>query len=90
MKKLITLATFAAFASPLWAATQTVTLSVPGMNCATCPITVKKALTKVIEELVPDQRVLIAGAVVRQDVFIDVVEELVEDVVEHQEVDALG
>lgn len=47
MKKLITLATFAAFASPLWAATQTVTLSVPGMNCATCPITVKKALTKV-------------------------------------------
>ncbi|GAB1389027.1 hypothetical protein MASR1M6_12080 [Rubrivivax sp.] len=31
----------------MWAATQTVTLSVPGMNCATCPITVKKALTKV-------------------------------------------
>ncbi len=27
--------------------TQSVTLSVPGMNCATCPITVKKALTKV-------------------------------------------
>jgi mercuric ion binding protein len=24
-----------------------VTLSVPGMNCATCPITVKKALTRV-------------------------------------------
>ena len=47
MKKLITLATFAAFASPLWAATQTVTLSVPGMNCATCPITVKKALSKI-------------------------------------------
>ena len=35
MKKLVVLATFA------------VTLSVPGMNCATCPITVKKALTKV-------------------------------------------
>lgn len=33
--------------SPLaWAAQQTVTLSVPGMSCATCPITVKKALTK--------------------------------------------
>ena len=47
MKKLVALATCAAFASPLWAATQTVTLSVPGMNCATCPITVKKALTKV-------------------------------------------
>ena len=31
----------------LWATTQTVTLSVPGMNCATCPITVKKALTRI-------------------------------------------
>lgn len=29
------------------ASTQTVTLSVPGMNCAACPITVKKALGKV-------------------------------------------
>lgn len=29
------------------AAQQTVTLSVPGMNCAACPITVKKALEKV-------------------------------------------
>ena len=26
---------------------QTVTLSVPGMTCAACPITVKKALSKV-------------------------------------------
>jgi mercuric ion binding protein len=33
--------------SPLWAAPKTVTLAVPGMTCATCPITVKKALTKV-------------------------------------------
>ena len=47
MKKLALLAACAAFASPLWAATQTVTLSVPGMNCAACPITVKKALTQV-------------------------------------------
>lgn len=47
MKKLVAWAAVAAFASPLWAATQTVTLSVPGMNCATCPITVKKALTQV-------------------------------------------
>ena len=47
MKKLIALSTLAALSSPLWATTQTVTLSVPGMNCATCPITVKKALTKV-------------------------------------------
>ena len=34
-------------ASPAWAASKTVTLSVPGMFCATCPITVKKALTTV-------------------------------------------
>jgi mercuric ion binding protein len=34
-------------ASPAWAAPKTVTLDVPGMFCATCPITVKKALTKV-------------------------------------------
>jgi mercuric ion binding protein len=47
MKKLVALAALAAMTSPLWAATQTVTLSVPGMNCAACPITVKKALTKV-------------------------------------------
>lgn len=36
-----------ALASPVWAATQTVTLSVPGMNCAACPITVKRAISKV-------------------------------------------
>lgn len=29
---------------PAWAAQQTATLSVPGMTCPTCPITVKKAL----------------------------------------------
>ena len=34
-------------ASPLWAATQTVTLSVPDMTCSACPITVKTALSKV-------------------------------------------
>lgn len=32
---------------PALAAMQTVTLSVPGMNCAACPITVKLALSKV-------------------------------------------
>jgi len=32
---------------PVTAADQTVTLSVPAMNCAACPITVKKALSKV-------------------------------------------
>ena len=47
MKKLVALAALAALTSPIWAAPQTVTLSVPDMNCAACPITVKKALTKV-------------------------------------------
>lgn len=32
---------------PAWAAPRTVTLSIPGMSCAACPITVKKALMKV-------------------------------------------
>jgi len=36
-----------AIAAPVWAATQTVTLSVPGMTCAACPFTVKAALSKV-------------------------------------------
>ncbi|HEY3383508.1 MAG TPA: mercury resistance system periplasmic binding protein MerP [Vicinamibacterales bacterium] len=35
------------FASPVWAASRTVTLAVSNMTCAACPITVKKALTKV-------------------------------------------
>lgn len=38
---------FAAAVAPSSAATRTVTLSVPGMTCAACPITVKKALTRV-------------------------------------------
>lgn len=33
--------------TPAWAAPKTVTLSVPGMTCAACPITVKKALSRV-------------------------------------------
>ena len=52
MNKII--ATFAApliglvlFSSSTWAAVKTVTLSVPGMYCEVCPITVKKALQKV-------------------------------------------
>ena len=47
-KKLLPLFVFATFiAAPAWAATQTVTLAVPGMTCAACPITVKKAISKV-------------------------------------------
>lgn len=44
--KHIVLALGFAISAPAWAAQQTVKLSVPGMTCATCPITVKKALTK--------------------------------------------
>lgn len=48
MRKLALVVTLAAlFSAPVLAGTQTITLSVPGMTCATCPITVKKALTQV-------------------------------------------
>ena len=48
MKKLLmVLVLSAALSAPAWAVTQTVILSVPGMTCASCPITVKKALNKV-------------------------------------------
>lgn len=48
MKKLIALmALTATLAAPAWAETQTITLSVPGMTCAACPITVKRALSRV-------------------------------------------
>jgi mercuric ion binding protein len=47
MKKLFSICVLAAVATPIWAATQTVTLSVPDMTCAACPITVKKALSRV-------------------------------------------
>jgi mercuric ion binding protein len=48
MKKLLALAAaLSMLASPVWAALQTVTLAVPGMTCPVCPITVKKALTRV-------------------------------------------
>lgn len=41
------LATILAFASSAAFAATTVTLSVPDMSCSTCPIQVKKALSKV-------------------------------------------
>lgn len=48
MKKLIALISLGATLSvPAWAANKTVVLSVSGMTCAACPITVKKALNKV-------------------------------------------
>ncbi|OGA53268.1 MAG: mercuric transport protein periplasmic component [Betaproteobacteria bacterium RIFCSPLOWO2_12_FULL_63_13] len=48
MKKLL-YAAVAVFvlASPVWAGSKTVTLTVSNMTCVTCPLTVKMALTKV-------------------------------------------
>ena len=61
MKKIfviIALSVSSLFAAPAWAANtqraqeplrgKTVMLAVPGMTCAVCPITVKKALNKVL------------------------------------------
>ena len=45
MKYLLAIALLAS--APVWAAQQSVTLSVPDMSCASCPITVKAALSKV-------------------------------------------
>lgn len=48
MKKVAFIVLLAAtLGAPVLADTRTVTLSVPGMTCATCPITVKKSLTRV-------------------------------------------
>lgn len=46
MKRLLALVLLA-LAEPSLAATRTVVLEVPSMTCATCPITVKKALERV-------------------------------------------
>ena len=40
-------AALASLSSPLFAAQKTVTLGVPGMTCAACPITVKQAISRV-------------------------------------------
>lgn len=47
LKLVIAVMCLAAFSVPAWAASKTVTLNVPGMTCPACPITVKKALSKV-------------------------------------------
>lgn len=47
MTRLLACLVLAAAASAAAAAPRTVTLSVSGMTCAACPLTVKKALTKV-------------------------------------------
>lgn len=47
MKKLLAVLTLTVLTTPVWAAARTVTLAVPTMDCPVCPITVKKALTKI-------------------------------------------
>ncbi len=47
LKTAVAVMCLAALAAPAWAASKTVTLNVPGMTCPVCPITVKKALSKV-------------------------------------------
>ena len=47
MKKLFASLALVATAAPVWAATQRVTLSVPGMTCPACPFTIKTALSRV-------------------------------------------
>jgi periplasmic mercuric ion binding protein len=47
MKKFLFAVALTVLTTPVWAASKTVTLSVPTMYCAVCPITVKKALTDV-------------------------------------------
>jgi len=46
VKYLFATLAFLAVGVPAWAAPQTVTLSVPGMTCAACPVTVKQDDTK--------------------------------------------
>lgn len=47
MKKIVACTALTVLSTPLWAATQAVKLSVPTMDCAACPFTIKKALMKV-------------------------------------------
>jgi mercuric ion binding protein len=47
MSKILISAAVVLLTAPVWASSQTVTLSIPTMNCPVCPITVKKALIKV-------------------------------------------
>jgi mercuric ion binding protein len=47
MNKWLALMLCSVLAAPAWSAPRTITLSLPTMDCAVCPITVKKALGKV-------------------------------------------
>jgi periplasmic mercuric ion binding protein len=47
MNRLIAILCAVLFCAPAFAATQQVTLTVPTMDCATCPVTIRVALMKV-------------------------------------------
>jgi periplasmic mercuric ion binding protein len=47
MRKRLTLLMLLIFSPAAWSAERIVTLSIQGMNCPVCPITVKKALSRV-------------------------------------------
>ncbi|CAH9018020.1 mercury resistance system periplasmic binding protein MerP [Candidatus Nitrosacidococcus sp. I8] len=47
MKKLLVFFSLAVFTTPVLAITRIITLSVSNMTCAACPITIKKALSRV-------------------------------------------
>ena len=47
LKSAIAVICLTTLSAPAWPASKTVTLNVPGMTCPACPITVKKALSKV-------------------------------------------
>ena len=47
MLKTLMALVFAGISASAWSAEKTLTLSIPSMDCAACPITLKQALTKV-------------------------------------------
>lgn len=57
MKKRIAAFVFLLISMPVWAADATVTLSIPGMTCGLCPITVRTALKRVpgVEKVTIDE-----------------------------------
>ncbi|MFS8980556.1 mercury resistance system periplasmic binding protein MerP [Cupriavidus necator] len=67
MKKLLATLALAVVTAPGWAATRTVALSVPGMTCAACPITVRHALSIVAGVEKADVRFEHREAVVKFD-----------------------
>lgn len=66
------------FASPSMAGQDVVKLSVPGMSCAACPITVRKGLERVDGVLMAEVSFEELTAVVTYDPAITTVEALVE------------